>query len=583
MIEEGILHLLECTKSLSVELNSTHQALLAQHYRSRLTDQAYMLYRELHRVRTALESAGDEEMNELKKEAKKLMVTVDKIEASVKAEDILIYSGLGLTAANPTNTITPPPISSIPQHSLTTSNNSSSSSSSTQHKKSPIVYPTITHVSPVLDRPTQPVSVTETPARQEKEKIPSLTNSCINLPNCSILLVLLCVLITYPVSCLASASPTTGISFFSLNANGMNNVLKVQHINTAIRSRNPSIFVISELKSKVPVAGRLPGDAYNVLEEKSEPTDGTWKWGVAMGIRKDIQLAQQIPVSDQTLRGRILVVDILLPSTNGRGFPHRIFGVYAPWDPGLKVAFWEKIMELCNSSPHSWLLIGDLNSTVSPIERASPENQSAYTKFLQDVKGLDVWKRYPMRNRTLHWTCRSKESTDGGNIIDRLVTSENGIIEAHVQVANHRGDYILVTDHRPIIAQVIPDVPNGLLITTLSAISLPKPRIRYLQTDRKTKFQQFKKQTEEQAEAQGLFHIKVEDNTSFLLLYDRLTAIFNKTAEDCFRRNLIHKRNIIRDVTSPRTEAIKAESRYIGGAILSLKTGNTAHISTQSI
>ena len=297
---------------------------------------------------------------------------------------------------------------------------------------------------------------------KKPEPIPRHAPSCTNfhLGTPSLLLVLLCLLILYPITCLAVA-PTMGLNLFALNANGMNNVLKVQHINTAIRTRNLSVFVISELKSKVPVTGKLPGDCYNMFEEKSEPTDGTWKWGMIVGIRKDLQIVQRIQVPDRALQGRILVVDILLPSSDGRAFPHRIYGVYGPWDPGSKTTFWQKMTEVCRNCPHSWSMIGDLNVTTSPLERANPENRTAYLTFLQETGGKDIWRKYSLRNRLTDWTCKAKDSLDGGSIIDRLVTSGNGIIEANVQVANNKTDYVPVTDHRPIIALVIPDTPGG--------------------------------------------------------------------------------------------------------------------------
>lgn len=70
------------------------------------------------------------------------------------------------------------------------------------------------------------------------------------------------------------------------------------------------------------------------------------------------------------------------------------------------------------------------------LERANSEDRTAYLNFLQDTEGQDIWKNYPLRSHTTDWTCRAKDATDGGSIIDRLVTSRNGIIEAHVQVAN---------------------------------------------------------------------------------------------------------------------------------------------------
>ena len=93
-----------------------------------------------------------------------------------------------------------------------------------------------------------------------------------------------------------------------------------------------------------------------------------------VGIHKDLQIVQRIQVSDQALQGRILVIDILLPLSDGQAFPHRIYGVYAPWDSGSKTTLWLKMIEICRNCLHSWSMIGDLNVTTSPLKRANPEN-----------------------------------------------------------------------------------------------------------------------------------------------------------------------------------------------------------------
>ncbi len=53
--------------------------------------------------------------------------------------------------------------------------------------------------------------------------------------------------------------------------------------------------------------------------------------------------------------------------------------------------------------------------------------------------------------------------------------------------------------------------------------------------------------------------------------------------EECFGRNRPHQQNIIWEIPSPCIEEIKAESRYVGGAIYSLKSGNDAHVSNKSV
>ena len=58
--------------------------------------------------------------------------------------------------------------------------------------------------------------------------------SCTNWSTRFIFVLLVLVLMICPVSGLASSAPLSGISIFALNTNGMNNVLKIHHINTAI-------------------------------------------------------------------------------------------------------------------------------------------------------------------------------------------------------------------------------------------------------------------------------------------------------------------------------------------------------------
>ena len=83
-----------------------------------------------------------------------------------------------------------------------------------------------------------------------------------------------------PIPCLALPAfsvPMASLSLYALNANGMNHALKLQHINRAIRFRNPAVFIITELKLKTSVIDKLLTTEYNMFEEKSELTTGTWK------------------------------------------------------------------------------------------------------------------------------------------------------------------------------------------------------------------------------------------------------------------------------------------------------------------
>ncbi|KAJ7670831.1 hypothetical protein DFH06DRAFT_981093, partial [Mycena polygramma] len=76
-----------------------------------------------------------------------------------------------------------------------------------------------------------------------------------------------------------------------------------------------------------------------------------------------------------SLKGRLLAIDVILPTDSGRGFVHRVVGVYAPWDPGINNIdpnareFWADVTEFCNSTLTSWSMGGDYNATVSSTER----------------------------------------------------------------------------------------------------------------------------------------------------------------------------------------------------------------------
>jgi hypothetical protein len=53
------------------------------------------------------------------------------------------------------------------------------------------------------------------------------------------------------------------------------------------------------------------------------------------------------------------------------------------------------------SSQHLWILAGDLNATVSTIERPSGgiDAQQKYKEFINKTGGLDLWETQPDRNR----------------------------------------------------------------------------------------------------------------------------------------------------------------------------------------
>src|ERR1700679_404811 len=113
---------------------------------------------------------------------------------------------------------------------------------------------------------------------------------------------------------------------------------------------------------------------YNIYEEPGVRCTNHHisKWGIIVGIHKDIQVSQHTCISHPALAGRLVTVDIVLGTSSGKGFVHRVIGAYAPWNPRIDDGkFWTQVAKVCRDSQHSWSLARDLNATLSSVERAS--------------------------------------------------------------------------------------------------------------------------------------------------------------------------------------------------------------------
>jgi hypothetical protein len=227
------------------------------------------------------------------------------------------------------------------------------------------------------------------------------------------------------------------LSVYALNANGLVHPGKITHVNTAISARRPHLFVISETKTNAKMGNKLLYNDYNIFEETGVKTDNhhLYKWSIVVGIRKDLQISQQIILTHAALRGRVIAIDIVLGTSLRQGFIHRFIGTYAPWNPGVTDnEFWTQITSICNQSPYSWTLAGDINAMVSTLERPTggQDAKRHYLQFLCQSDGQDLWMLNPDRTRGHDWTCRARGSNTGGNIIDRVVLSNKSFSDAEI-------------------------------------------------------------------------------------------------------------------------------------------------------
>jgi hypothetical protein len=292
---------------------------------------------------------------------------------------------------------------------------------------------------------------------------------------------------------------TLPFTVYGLNTNGFIQSTKVHHVNVVIKAQNPHAFVLSESKTNTRTSQTLPDD-YNIFEEPGVRTDNhhLYKWGVIVGIRKSLQVAQRVTVTDAALRGRVVAVDVVLPTNDGRGFLHRFIGAYAPWDPGSAEGrrFWSSLATFVNSTSTSWTIAGDLNTTVSSIERPSDNarDRAPYLDFLNAVDGHDIWRNHPERNRNNDWTSGAASNSTTGNIIDRVVTSNRQYLDTDITALDRHQSFVPYTSHRAISARIIYAPPSGTACTVFPVhhTTLNQTRIKYPLRSEKHRHEDFR-------------------------------------------------------------------------------------------
>ena len=391
---------------------------------------------------------------------------------------------------------------------------------------------------------------------------------------------------------------TSMLSIYALNANGLVKPIKLHHVNSVIKMRNPQVFVIGETKTKSKLSKSLPYSEYDIYEEEGVGAENhhIFKWGIVVGIRKDLQVVQRLQITQQSLKGRVVAIDIILPTPGGKCIPHRIIGCYAPWNPGetdLNKHFWSDLTRLCRSDPKiSWTLAGDLNATVAPFERHSggTEARRQYLQFLHSSNGRDLWADNPDRTRLTDWTCRSKHA-DGhpteGNIIDRVATSQSTFIDAEISVTDKYDDWIPYTDHRAIIARITlsDGAPQDELENTMTDFTRKAsspPRVKMPLKTEKHKYETFRETVDTLIEARSLHERVITDDASFLEQYTSLTEIITTTASKVFGHTKPYTMPR-KSITNPSIKTIATDLRSIGGAIRYEKSNRTVQVSPKAM
>ena len=222
------------------------------------------------------------------------------------------------------------------------------------------------------------------------------------------------------------------------------------------RTVNTHAAVICETKSPQRLSSCLTLPGYDLYETPGCPTPGrnTGKWGVIVAIRRGLFTVTELSLPP-ALSSRAVAVDLIIPTSNGGSFTHRLLGLYAPWDPGTSFDdnFWPAVSELCLSAPFSWSASGDFNATLSTLETTSTSSQPlrsrlSYSSFLANSQAVDLWSTQGGADLMAHYTYRAYNNLPGipthRSIIDRTCTSRLGIVSGMIETLT---TFIPCTDH----------------------------------------------------------------------------------------------------------------------------------------
>jgi hypothetical protein len=419
-----------------------------------------------------------------------------------------------------------------------------------------------------------------------------------NMNLCFILGFLVIALSLLPMASAAGPTSTSTFSIYALNANGLVQPVKLNHINNAIRTLKPHIFVIGETKTQSKLSKSLPFLEYDIYEESAERAVNhhIFKWGIVMGVRKDVQIVQRVVLNQTSLKGRVIALDVVLPNTGGNYSVHRMIGTYAPWDPGGDDGtrpFWSDMTNLCNATNSSWTVAGDLNTTVTPFERLTggQEARRQYLEFLSIADGHDLWSDNEDRTRLHDWTCRSTHTGHSaeGNIIDRVASSSSNLADSEIFVIDRYDCWIPSTDHRGIMARInyiVQPIANSVNTYDVSQDFVrkqsSKPRIKIPLKTEKDKYCAFQESVDAMIKAKSLDTRQITDDVSFIQQYEDLTEIITSMAGKAFgtRKPFKPPKELI---TNGAIQKIMCQIRTIGGAVIFEKSNQTHHVSLKAM
>lgn len=195
-----------------------------------------------------------------------------------------------------------------------------------------------------------------------------------------ILVTLLLTLVTPSTVCTPREGSSTFhlsqfLDIYALNANGLQEPMKLTNINNLLRARAPHIVLITETKLQTRCSAALPNYLYKFFET-GQPCANHHiaKWRIVFGVRRaSIQVQRRIDIHSD-LKGRVIALDTVLMTTAGSAVHLRIVRTYTPHDPGGNhgnepdIRFWGQVTDICMAAQHAWIAAGNTNTTLTHVE-----------------------------------------------------------------------------------------------------------------------------------------------------------------------------------------------------------------------
>lgn len=148
-------------------------------------------------------------------------------------------------------------------------------------------------------------------------------------------------------------------------------------------------------------------------------------------------------------------------------------------------------------------------------------------------------------------------------------------------MADHSQDFIPYTNHRTVVAKIVYTNPSGTGRTTFPVYNptFNKPCIKFPMHSEKHRHDNFRTLKDENLEAAALYDIEINDNESFLNVYNAFTKVLIPTSEEAYGCITHFTKQHAAQVTTPTIEKIIAHIRFLGGAICTIRDRNAPNLS----